>query len=130
MTGKSVLLAVSAGLATFLLVGAAVTMVFEQWIEFSVFVGLPAGVLAGVLVGGGVAFGLAAKAPKRSQIAGTVAGFSIGFLLSLGILVLVWDGGVAVSLAVSISIGLLVAILAWLRGGPEHQAESRSPVTE
>lgn len=131
MNGKSLVLASSAGLATFLLVGAGVTIVFEQWIEFSLFVGIPAGLLAGVLAAGGVAFGLATEDPSRQRrIAGTVAGFSVAFLLSLGILVLVWNGGLTVSLGVSIVIGLAGAGFAYVRGRTGKQSNGQPAAAE
>lgn len=112
MDSKSLFLAFGAGLATFLLVGGAVTALFEQWVEFSLFIGIPVGLLAAVVVAGGVAASLTADAPaKKRRIAGLVSGFSLGFLGALAALLLVWDGGVTASLGVSIVVGLAGSIL-------------------
>ncbi|MFB6103526.1 MAG: hypothetical protein ABEJ57_00380 [Halobacteriaceae archaeon] len=50
--------ALTTGAVTFLLVAVAVTAALEPRIEFSVFLGLPAGFIAGVLVTAGVALTL------------------------------------------------------------------------
>lgn len=116
MNSKSLVLAASGGLATFLLVGGAVTAIIEQWIEFSLFIGIPVGLLAAVLAAGGVAIGLSEDATTKQRIAKIVAGFSLGFLLSLAVLLLVWNGGITVSLGISIGIGLVAAVLVdWIR---------------
>lgn len=116
LDSKSLVLATSAGLAAFLLVGGTATAIFEQWIEFSLFIGIPIGLLAGVVAGGGVAAGLSEEASTRQRIAKIVAGFSLGFLLSLAVLLLFWNGGMTVSLGISIAVGLVVAVFVdWLR---------------
>jgi hypothetical protein len=112
MDSKSLFLAFGAGLATFLLVGGAVTALFEQWVEFSLFIGIPVGLLAAIVVAGGVGAGLTADAPAtRRRIARLVSGFSLGFLGALAVLFLVWDGGVTASLGVAIVVGLAGSIL-------------------
>ena len=47
MNAKSLALALAAGTAAFLLVGVAVTEVTQPWVEFSLLLGMPAGVAAG-----------------------------------------------------------------------------------
>ena len=67
MTLESLAYALIAGVAAFLAVGVAVTEIASAWIEFSVFVGLPAGVVAGIVVAAAVALGLAdVDSPQRS----------------------------------------------------------------
>ncbi|MBS3760239.1 hypothetical protein [Halodesulfurarchaeum sp.] len=111
MNGKSLLLTLSVGLTTFLLVGGAVTAIFEQWVEFSVFIGISVGLLAAAVAGGGVAVGLSEEASNKKWIARIVAGFSLGFLLSLAVLLLLWNSGITVSLGISIAVGLVAAVL-------------------
>jgi hypothetical protein len=128
MNSKSMFLTISAGLAAFLLVGGTVTAIFEQWIEFSLFIGIPIGLLAGVVAGGGVAAGLSEEASTRQRIAKIVAGFSLGFLLSLAVLLLFWTGGVTVFLGISIAVGLVVAVLVyWVR--PSNPAGNNASPT-
>ncbi len=50
MTLKSVLVSLSLGIVAFLVVGILVTELVSPWIEFSLFVGIPAGIVAGVVV--------------------------------------------------------------------------------
>lgn len=116
MDVKSLVLAAGVGLATFLLVGGAVTAILEQWIEFSLFIGIPVGLLAGVLAAGGIAVGLSEEASTRQRIAKIVAGFSLGFLLSLAVLLLIWNGGFTLTVGISIAVGLVTAVLVdWVR---------------
>ena len=107
--------ATAAGVTTFLLVTVAVTGLFERWIEFSVFVGLPAGLLAGVLAFGVVAYRLAGAAPaRRRRLVGAVGGFSAAFLFALLGLTLGWDGSVALSIGVALLVGLLGLLIGYV----------------
>ena len=116
MDVKSLVLAAGVGLATFLLVGGAVTAIVEQWIEFSLFIGIPVGLLAAVVTAGSVAIGLSEDATTKQRIAKIAAGFSLGFLLSLAVLLLFWNGGITVSLGISLGIGLVAAVLVdWIQ---------------
>lgn len=50
MRSRSIGAALVAGIATFLVVGVAVTELAFAWIEFSLFVGVPVGLVAGPFV--------------------------------------------------------------------------------
>jgi len=85
---RRTVVALAAGTAAFLLVAVAVTAALEPRIEFSVFLGLPAGFIAGVLVaavdavllgdpdavryGAGVSIGAAGVTVLVVAVAGTV----------------------------------------------------------
>jgi len=128
MTIKSLVYALAAGLAVFLAVGVAVTELAGAWIEFSLFVGLPAGIAAGAAVAAAVAFGLSGGAdPRLRRIAGGMAGFGIGFLLAvvgLGIL----GFGVVLSMGVAVVVGLVAAVVSYLR--EPVTADPNTTVTE
>jgi hypothetical protein len=116
--------ATGAGVTTFLLVTVAVTSLLERWIEFSVFVGLPAGLLAGVLAFGAVAFRLAGAAPgPRRRLAGAVTGFSAAFLLTLLGLTIGWNGSVALSIGVALGVGVLGLLIGYVTA---YQTAARS----
>jgi hypothetical protein len=107
--------ATAAGVTTFLLVTVAVTTLFERWIEFSVFVGLPAGLLAGVLAFGAVAYRLAGAAPaRRRRLVGAVGGFCAAFLLALLWLTVGWNGSVALSIGVALLVGVLGLLIGYV----------------
>lgn len=117
MNVKSLTLAVAAGVAAFLVVGVAVTELTHPWIEFSLFLGIPAGLAAGAFVAAGVYLGLADDAPtRRRRIAGTFAGFGAGFLVALIVLGGVLNLGVTLALVAAGVVGLVVAAVAYLRG--------------
>lgn len=106
------LLALAAGLAAFLLVGVAVTELASRWIEFSLLLGLPAGLIAGVvatvLVGGGLA-----RSEGRRYDAALAGGFAGAAFLVVSVAVAVLTtntygiiagalGGVVVAIAVAL----------------------------
>lgn len=116
MTLKSLGYALVAGLAVFVGVGVAVTELASAWIEFSLFVGLPAGIIAGVATTAAVAFGLSQQAsPRLARIAGGMVRFGAAFLLvavSLGVL----GSGIVLNIAVAIAVGLVAAVVIDRRG--------------
>lgn len=84
MTVRSLLVALAAGVAAFIVVGAAVSEYTLRWIEFSVFVGIPAGLAAGAFVAAGVYLGLADDAPaQRRRVASAFGGFGVAFVVLL-----------------------------------------------
>lgn len=117
MTVRSLVLALAAGIAAFLVVGIAVAEFTQPWIEFSLFVGIPAGIAAGAFTAAAVYLGLAEDAPaRRRRLAGTFAAFNVGFLLGLVVLGFVGNLGVVMAIVGSIVLGLVVATVAYLRG--------------
>ncbi|MFC7139547.1 hypothetical protein ACFQMA_06805 [Halosimplex aquaticum] len=85
---RTVAVALAAGLAAFLAVGAAVTEFTLRWIEFSLFVGIPVGLLAGLTAAAVVVAGLGTEVSHlRRRVAVTLATFGVAFLLALGVAV-------------------------------------------
>ncbi|WP_459192632.1 hypothetical protein [Halosimplex sp. J119] len=108
---RTVAVALAAGLAAFLAVGAAVTEFALRWIEFSLFVGIPVGLLAGLTAIGLVIAGFGAEVSHlRRRIAVTVATSGVAFLLVLTVTV----GALAVrnshALVVATAVGALTGV--------------------
>ncbi|WP_336364981.1 hypothetical protein [Halalkalicoccus salilacus] len=77
-------LALAAGVATFLIVGVAITEFAQPWVEFSLFLGIPVGFVAGAFTAAAVYFGLADdELAQRRHIAGAFARFGVVFLVVL-----------------------------------------------
>ena len=127
MTRKSLGYALAAGVAAFLVVGLVVTEIASAWIEFSVFVGLPAGIVAGVAVAAAVAFGLADDSPQRYRLAGTIAGFGVGFLAAVVVFSGVVGLGVVLSTGLGVVVGLVAAVVSYLRGATTPDSTSIGP---
>lgn len=115
---RTVGLAVAAGVAAFLVVGVAVTELALAWIEFSLLVGLPAGLATGAFVAAATFLGLAEGAPaRRRRAALSVGGFGVAFLAVLVVAAAVGGQGVVVSLVVAGGVGVVVAGGAYAYGG-------------
>jgi undecaprenyl pyrophosphate phosphatase UppP len=115
---KSLSLALVSGIAVFLIVGAAVTEFAQSWIEFSLFLGIPVGLVTGALTAAAVYLGLADDAPvRRRRVAGSFAAFGVGFLIALVVFGWLLNIGVTTALIVSVVVALAVAVVAYLRGG-------------
>ena len=128
MTLKTLGYALTAGIAAFLAVGVAVTEIASAWIEFSVFVGLPAGIVAGVAVAAAVAVGLAdADSPQRYRLAETIAGFGVGFLAAVVVLSGLVGLGVVLSMGAGVVVGLLAAVVSYRRGSTTPDSTPVSP---
>lgn len=111
---RSIALAAGAGVAAFLLV--AVTELARPRIEFSLFVGIPAGIAAGAFTVA-VYPGLADDAPaSRRRAAGAAAAFGVGFVVVF--VALGWVAGVGAVTAIvgAVVAGLAVGVAAYLRG--------------
>ncbi|WP_415380962.1 hypothetical protein [Halosimplex sp. TS25] len=105
---RTLVLALAAGLAAFLAVGVAVTEVALRWIEFSLFVGLPVGLLAGVTAVALVITGLGTGVSHlRRRIAVTVATFGLAFLLVLAVTVGAFSVRNSHALALAVAVGAL-----------------------
>lgn len=119
MNFKSLALAFAAGITTFLVVGIVVTELAQPSIEFSLFLGIPAGLGAGAFVTAIVYRSLADDAPaERRRIAFAVATFGLVFLLVLVAVATLLDLGTVVSLIVAAVVGILASVSAYLGGGP------------
>lgn len=118
MQTNPLVMALVAGFAVLLVVGAAVTELALPWIEFSLFVGFPAGLVAGVAVAAAVYLGLAADAPaRRRRVAVATAGFGAVFLAVLTVATVTASLSVVASLVLGVVAGLTAATLAYVLGG-------------
>lgn len=116
MNYRTIAVALVAGIASFLVVGIAVTAVAERWIEFSVFVGLPAGLVAGAIAAAAVSLGLGEGAPaERRRLALAFGLFGAGFLATLVVLAVAGQG-VVLSTAAGVAVGIVAAVAGYLRG--------------
>lgn len=116
MNLRTLALALVAGIASFLVVGIAVTAVAERWIEFSVFVGLPAGLVAGAVAAAAVSLGLDDGAPaERRRLALAFGLFGAGFLATLVVLAVAGQG-IVLSTVAGMVVGLVAAVAGYLRG--------------
>ena len=108
-------LALAAGLATFLVVGVAITELLQSRIEFSLLVGLPAALVAGALAAGLVAWGVNEGAPaQRRRLATAFGTFGVGCLVVLvaGIFLPI---GTTISIVLGAGVGVVAAIASYLR---------------
>ena len=122
---RTVFLALVAGIATTLLVGAAVTEALLPAIEFSVLVGLPAGIAAGLIVGGLVLVGLAGRdTPPRyrhAALAVGVCGLAVLAVFAVAAFAVGVGGTLAIVLGVVAGIFAGGATFLWL-----EQSDSRN----
>lgn len=124
MTLKSLGLALAAGITAFLVVGVAVTEIAQPWIEFSLFLGIPAGIVAAAFTAAAVYLGLADDAPaSRRRIAGTFAAFGVAYLAALVVLGGIVNIGMALAIVISAGIALVVAAAAYIRGSNRGSTE-------
>lgn len=108
--------ALVAGTATLLLVTVAVTAVLEPRIEFSIFIGIPAGLITAVLITAGVAialrdptatpyaFGIAAGVAGVTVLLTTVVGVALQYRFSTVLYTAVLLGAV---------LAIIAAVLTW-----------------
>lgn len=123
MRFNALMIAFVSGIATFLLVGVAVTALTERWIEFSLLVGIPIGLVVGALAAGGVYLGLSeGPTAQRRRIANSFGSFAVVFL---GVL-LVAAGLFAVPVTYSILAGAVLGSLAAIGTYVQRQRVSSS----
>ncbi|WP_123538827.1 hypothetical protein [Halosimplex salinum] len=104
-------LALAAGVAVFLVVGVAVTEAALQWIEFSLFVGLPVGLVAGVTAAALVLLGVGDEVSLQRRRAAVALGvFGVVFLAVLVVVAGVFSVGTLHSLSLATAVGLLAGI--------------------
>lgn len=128
MNFKTLTFTIGAGIAAFLFVGVAVTEFMQQWIEFSLFLGIPAGLVAGAFTAGAVYLGLSSEAPpQRRRVAGAFGAFGSGFLVALLSLAFIGQMGMAIAITVSVVLALLFALFVYLRAGNTADAPREPP---
>lgn len=117
MNFRSLGVTIAAGVATFLIVGVAVTELLQSSIEFSLLVGIPAGLIAGATVAAVVAWGVSEGAPAgRRRVAVAFGTFAVTFLVVLVAGVFL-PTGTTLSIIVGIGVGTIVAVGSYLLGG-------------
>ncbi|SER44693.1 hypothetical protein [Natrinema salaciae] len=123
-------LALVAGSAAFLIAGVTVTEFAHQWIEFSLFIGIPAGIVAGVVTSAAVYIGLADNSPaQRQRIASAVAGFGVVFLGGLLLLGGVLSLGVTLALSIAFVGALLAGTGVYVRRPKRRETDSEDETT-
>lgn len=116
MNLKSLVFALVAGIAAFVVVGVGVTALLESSIEFSVLLGIPAGLGAGAVAAAAVYLGLGDDAPaERRRVAVAFGLFGAGLLVTLVVLAAVGQGMV-ISTVAGIVVGVLAGVVSYLRG--------------
>ena len=120
MRVRDIGLALAAGIATFLLVGVLVTELTAARVEFSLFLGIPAGLVAGTAAAAVVFARLGDPDPAKRRVALASGGFGVAFV---GVLLLLAGGlGVRNSIALPIAtvaagIGALITYASLGTGG-------------
>ncbi|WP_436909379.1 hypothetical protein [Halosimplex marinum] len=123
MHARTLAVALAAGLATFLAVGAAVTEFALRWIGFSLFVGLPVGFVAGVTAAALVLVGSGDRVPTRSRrVAVAVGAYGVTFLLTLAVTV----GAFSLPNSRALTLAAFVAVLTAAGTYVLDPAETRS----
>lgn len=108
--------AVAAAAATFLVVTLAVTELFAAEIEFSLFLGLPAGLVAGALAGAAVLLGVGhGDDPVRGGLAAAFGAFGVVVLVVFVVGAAVANAGTVLALWAAAALGALAAAAAFLR---------------
>ena len=109
--------ALAAGIAALLVVGVVATELgTAAGIEFSLFVGIPAGVVAGVAAAAVVFLRLEDPDAARRRPAVALAGFGAAFVLALLVAVSALQLRNSVALPVATAVGVAGAVVGWLRG--------------
>lgn len=116
MNLKHIALAVLAGIAAFLIVGIAVTELLSPRIEFSLFVGIPAGLLAGVVTVIAVALGLGRDEPGTRRVAVAFGIFGAVFVVATVLVGGLGGRGVLVSMLVGVVVGIVAGAASYRRG--------------
>lgn len=113
---RNIALVVASGLAAFLVVGVAVTELLRPSVEFSLFVGLPAGLVAGVLASAGVNLGLGDETSTgRRRVALAAGAFGGVFLAVLLVAAGLGGLGTVLALAVATLSGAVAAVATYAR---------------
>ncbi|MFB6130921.1 MAG: hypothetical protein ABEJ28_08885 [Salinigranum sp.] len=122
MSLRTVALAVSAGLAAALLVGVGVTELLLPVVAFSLFVGLPAGLLAGLAASAFVYLGASGGRVARRRSAVALGWFGVTLLGVFLLASLAFGVRNSVALVVAAVLGALVALGTYVRERPAARA--------
>lgn len=125
---RYVVATVASGIAGFLVAGIVTTELVAPYIYFSLFVGIPVGLVAGVAVAAIVAVGLGpAAGPGRRRVALALGTFGVVFLLALFGIAGGLGTGVVLALVAASVLGLVAAVIVYLKfeGGEKAVAVGR-----
>lgn len=110
-------LALAAGAAAFVLVGAGVTELVAPRIAFSAIVGLPAGGLAGLVTTAVVVALFGRGTSRQRRLARGMGGFGVGFLIG-GLAGLAVGLRVTFALVCGVAVGGVFGVVTLLQRGP------------
>lgn len=111
MRTRAIGLAVVSGIAAFVLVGVIVTELAAPSIEFSLFVGVPAGLVAGVVTAILVFTGLERPSPARRRPAHAIAVFGAVFVVALPLGAGLFGLQNSIAIPVAAVLGVLAAVV-------------------
>lgn len=113
---RTVVLALSAGVATTLLVGLAVTEALVPTIAFSILVGLPVGLASGLFVGSLVLLALADRdATATNRHAATAVGVcGLVLLVAFTVTGFVLDVGVTIGIVGGAVVGVVLGVVTFV----------------
>ena len=107
MRARDIGLALTAGIAAFLLVGVLVTELAAARIEFSLFLGIPVGLVAGIATAAFVIVRLGNPDPAKRRVAQASGGFGVVFIGVLRLLA----GGLSVRNSLALPIAAVAAVV-------------------
>jgi len=115
MNSKLLGLVLAAGVATFLVVGSAVTELLQSRISFSLLAGLPVGLVAGAVAAALVAWGVNEGEPlQRHRLATAFGAFGVGSLVVLFVGIIL-SLGTIISIVIGVAVGIIVAFASYFR---------------
>ena len=119
MNIRQIIAAAAAGAVTFLVTFVAVTELLSPTIEFSVFLGLPAGTVVGVVVAAAVLLGLRTEDDGSRALAAALLTFAAVFLIVFGGLLVSIGVGAVVALVPAVGIATVggLVVFLWARRG-------------
>lgn len=117
MTIRNGLLGLIAAVSGFIVITVAVTELLSRWIEFSLLLGLPSGVIGGIVLGVLTYWWLDSDNAGSRRNGATLAMFGVAFLVVLVSLVVVGDFRNSLALPIAGIVGVIAAIVGffWLR---------------
>ena len=115
MRGRDAALAAMTAIAGFLIVGVVVTEASADAVEFSLFIGIPAGLVAGFAAFAAVYRGLASPSDRTQRGSLAAGAFGTAFLLLLVVAAAGLDVRNTVALVVAAVGGVIVAMAVYAR---------------
>ena len=122
---QNVTLVVASGIASFLVVVVLATELAAPYVAFSLFVGIPVGLVAGVATAAVVALGLGpASEPGRRRVALSLGTFGVAFIVVLFGAAGGFGTGTVVALVAGAIVGLVAAAAAYFWFDSEQANEA------